>query len=427
MPRLAFKPDASFFRKIAIGAVGTRAIRADLAQHGHSFVELERGSTDTKLWKEVKRKRVRIPDLVCIRCGQRIESRAKTKPEISMSHSDEDTRAWDYGLVGEDLIAFPICDLVGEEYWSAGRLDADVSYWHERNWARWQARSHINYFKVVSFRDTLHDASNTKGVTEGSETAISWGATFATFTGVVEGIEGDKVTIRRGLNGRRQTWTNNKIRMIHVATGDTVHHSQIIMSNVEPLKLDRFRCAGVLPENHVARLLASRERTQRFTGVKLARLRQEAVHQQLIGDMTNDAEEDIYIRLEGAAYIASVCAGDAASLFGPHLESADEQTQLEAVITLGEADTEEAIMLLCDILNDTAKPYFLRSAAAWSLGRTRTDTGIGSLIEAFADIDRAIREEALAGIVSIGGAAVPVLLASLSAADNDVAAGAAEA
>jgi hypothetical protein len=67
MARLAFKPDASFFRKIAIGAVGTRAVAEDLAGHGHQIDELERDSTDTKLWKDVKRKRVRIPDLVCRR------------------------------------------------------------------------------------------------------------------------------------------------------------------------------------------------------------------------------------------------------------------------------------------------------------------------------------------------------------------------
>ncbi len=90
MARLAVKPDSSFFRKIVIGAVGARSVCYDLASHGHQMVELERGSTDTKLWKEVKRKRVRIPDLVCVRCGQRVESRAKTNAELAMSHSVTD-------------------------------------------------------------------------------------------------------------------------------------------------------------------------------------------------------------------------------------------------------------------------------------------------------------------------------------------------
>lgn len=110
MARMAFKPDSSFFHKIAMEAVGARAVCDDLANHGHVMVELERGSTDTKLWKDVKRKRVRIPDLVCLNCGLRVESRAKTAADLSMSHSPtEESRAWDFGMVDDDLIAFPLC------------------------------------------------------------------------------------------------------------------------------------------------------------------------------------------------------------------------------------------------------------------------------------------------------------------------------
>lgn len=71
MTRLSLKPDASFFRKISVGAVGARSVVSDLAEHGHRIAELERGSTDTKLWKDVKRKQVRIPDpsLFSMRCA----------------------------------------------------------------------------------------------------------------------------------------------------------------------------------------------------------------------------------------------------------------------------------------------------------------------------------------------------------------------
>ena len=51
MARIAFKPDSSFFEKIVRGAIGTRAVCDDLRHHGHTMVELERGSLDTKLWK----------------------------------------------------------------------------------------------------------------------------------------------------------------------------------------------------------------------------------------------------------------------------------------------------------------------------------------------------------------------------------------
>src|SRR5436309_10891885 len=146
MPRLALKPDSSFFRKIAIGAVGTRAICADLQMRDHEMVELERGALDTKLWKEVKRKRVRIPDLLCLRCGLRVESRAKTKTDIAMSHSPTDAeRAWDFGTVDTDWIAFSVCEPTDEKFWGVGKLQSNRSYWHERNWVSWKPAGAINY------------------------------------------------------------------------------------------------------------------------------------------------------------------------------------------------------------------------------------------------------------------------------------------
>ena len=93
---------------------------------------------NTKLWKEVKRKRVRTPDLVCELCGLRVESRTNTKTELSMSHSPADfERAWDFGMVDADVIAFPVCTASEEKQWTQGRLSEPVSYWHERNWVQW--------------------------------------------------------------------------------------------------------------------------------------------------------------------------------------------------------------------------------------------------------------------------------------------------
>lgn len=101
--------------------------------------------------------------------------------------------------------------------------------------------------------------------------------------------------------------------------------------------------------------------------------------------------------------------------------------QLETVIALGETDTPEAVDLISDILNDEARPYFLRSAAAWALSRTGDETALGRLIKAFGDVDQNIREEALQGVVSLGGAAVPMLVVGLREVDSALAAGCAEA
>src|SRR5207247_9284116 len=177
-------PDSRCLSMISIGEVRRRAGGGDRQRVGHRMAGLERGSTDTKLWKEVKRKRVRIPDLLCLNCGVRIESRAKTQTDLSMSHSlADDTRAWDFGMINDDWIAFPVCEPTEEQYWSAGRLTGGASYWHERDWVRWRPAGHINYFFVRAFRGTPHARRSTKGVTEGSETTVAWDATFSTRSG----------------------------------------------------------------------------------------------------------------------------------------------------------------------------------------------------------------------------------------------------
>jgi len=428
MPRLALKPDSSFFRKIVIGAVGARSVCSDLASHGHEMVELERGSTDTKLWKDVKRKRVRIPDLVCVRCGQRAESRAKTNAELAMSHSlTDEARAWDFGMIDNDLIGFPICQAVSDQYWSAGRLTSGASYWHERSWVRWQLAGKINYFRVGAFRGTKFAKSSVKGVTEGSETSVGWGAVFSSRTATVEGCEGNRITIRRESDCHRYTRNIPPRLALLVAAGDRVEVNQVIASTLTTVGDAELTCSATLPARHIPELLVSRERTQRFTGIKLARLRHDGAHCDAIAELAADAEEDIYIRLEGLSYLAAVCGRAPAEIFSGYLDSPDPQTQLESVIAIGEIGTPEAVEMLSGILDDSSLRYFLRSAAAWSLGRIGTEAAVSRLVKAFADIDIGIREEALEGIASIGGAAVPILLSGLRGTALDVAAGCAEA
>ena len=144
-------------------------------------------------------------------------------------------------------------------------------------------------------------------------------------------------------------------------------------------------------------------------------------------ELAGDTEEDIYIRLEGLSYLAAVCGGSPADLFADYLGNPDPQTQLECVIAIGEVGSPAAVDLLSNILDRQDVPYFLRSAAAWSLGVIGSEAATERLVRAFEDIDRTIREEALEGIVSIGGPAIPVLLSGLRGTQMDVAAGCAEA
>ncbi len=428
MPRLSLKPDASFFRKIVIGAVGVRAVCDDLVRRGHRMHELENGSTDTKIWKDVKRKRVRIPDLVCIDCGLRVESRAKTTPALSMSHSYTDAeRAWDYGMVDADVIAFPICKPADETSWSSGKLRSQESYWHSRERIRWEVEGCINYFRVGDFRKVAHTRSSTKGVTEGSETSISWKAIFSTRRGVVEAITGERITIRRESDGHVYTWRNLQGLPVMVEEGSTVEKNQVIASFVQPLYDDALQCPRSLSFDRMQFLLKSPERTQRFTGIKLARLRSIPQFADLVLEVISHPEEDIYVKLEGAVYLSRVCGESAQDLFGPYLKASDGQIRLEAVVALAETATPEAVEILAAILDQNGAPFYLRSAAAWALGRISTDRAVERLVQAFSDIDQNIREEALEAVAELGDRALQHLIAGVLDDDDDIAAGAAEA
>lgn len=99
----SFKTDESFLEKISLGAIGTQQVFKKLVELGHQPIELERGSMNYKIWKKIKIKRIRVPDIICVDNGIRIESRAKSKLEITMSHSLNDpARGWDADLKNED-------------------------------------------------------------------------------------------------------------------------------------------------------------------------------------------------------------------------------------------------------------------------------------------------------------------------------------
>ncbi len=429
MPRLSLKPDSSFFRKIVVGAMGARAVCDDMATLGHEFVELERGSTDSKLWRDVKRKRVRIPDLVCLRCGQRIESRAKTKNELAMSHSEQAERTWDFGMVPQDWIAFPICEPVAERERRTGRLSESTSYWHERNWVEWAVKGCINYFSVEAFRSRLHARSRTKGVTEGTENVISWDATFSSRNGPVLSVSKSTGKIKIALEdgSRPYTWTIPEQCDILVSTGDYVRERQIIAASVTPFARNELVCPGALPDEHIVSLLSSRERTQRFTGIKLARLLGRDEHETVVQELANDEEEDVYVRLEAVSYLVACCGAPAEFCFRSYLQSGDPQTQLEGVIALGDARTQEAVDLLARILSAPNSPYFLKSAAAWSLGQIGSEQANDELVSAFANVGDGLRYEALESLVGAGAAASESLLQGLQNTDENVVAGCAEA
>ena len=149
-----------------------------------------------------------------------------------------------------------------------------------------------------------------KGATEGSETSIAWPSTFAPEKGVVESIDNRRIRIKPPDAGSRLKIARST-QTIFVSVGEAVHINQVIASTVQPLKHSALTCPGDLPKGHIARLLSSRERTQRFSGITLARLRKDDGFCRPIKNLAADEEEDMYVRVEGLSYLSSLCGQSA--------------------------------------------------------------------------------------------------------------------
>ena len=77
---MAFKTDNSFLRYLTMGAIGVRSTMDVLERLGFEPIELERYSSSNKIWS-TKVKRLRLPDILCVRTGVRVEVRAKSDTE----------------------------------------------------------------------------------------------------------------------------------------------------------------------------------------------------------------------------------------------------------------------------------------------------------------------------------------------------------
>ncbi len=200
----------------------------------------------------------------------------------------------------------------------------------------------------------------------------------------------------------------------------------MLAGTVQPFSPTDLKCPGGLSEDHIATLLSSPERTQRFAGVKLARLRNDVTFKEAIEWLRFHPDEDIYVRLEAAAYLTRICGDAADRQFAKFLYDSDPQIRLETVVALAATATAGSIRLLDEILCERNEDYYLRSAAAWALGQIGNDAASKSLIAAFGDTERAVREEALEALESLSSRPYKHLTDALLSGDDDSAAGAAE-
>lgn len=222
---MAFKRDWSFLDKITMGSVGTKRVIEILNAEGHQIIELERYCTSNKIWS-TKIKRLRIPDLLCLRCGKRIESRAKSKLGIIMSDSKNNLdRRWYSGLRKSDLVAFVQCHRNVEGLWEASRT--------------------INLFSVGDMlsKESLTKLSAPKSVYEGAERDREWKCYIPGYDFKVVAIEKGKDGTRIKFmtpTGKRHSRVIASDHYVYVNEGDNFLGKEKIVSGIVPSTYDGF-------------------------------------------------------------------------------------------------------------------------------------------------------------------------------------------
>lgn len=402
VPR-AFKTDESFLEKIAMGATGTRRTFEDLSRQGHRPLELERGSMSFKIWKAIKIKRVRVPDLLCLSCGGRVESRAKTKLEITMSHSRSvRERGWDFGLDDADHVALVACQRVG-----TGPLE-------------WQAGTLVQYVRVAplrrAFRSNQVTHQRAKGAQEGFEVRVTWPAAIASADGVVEAVDRERIRYRKtgedrvtGLRLQR-----GRIRLSPlVQAGDQVKAAQILASVVPASS--SYPCAGGAGVEAYAELSRSTSLSDRYAAAKaLGRFEDDAATKALLARV-EDAREHVYVRVDAAAGLLRRGHRAGSEFLQATLRDEYLENRLEAVIVLGEVRGAEATRLLMGVLQDAEQHAEIRAGAAWSIGEIGSRDALPVLVESFKTLEPVIKVEAARALAKLARQHVDQVLNVLSA------------
>jgi hypothetical protein len=387
--RRSYKTDVSFLEKISIGAVGTYRVFEDLRQQGHTPIELERGSMSFKIWKTIKIKRIRVPDILCVDCGSRVESRAKIKLEISMSHSYSDPkRGWDYGLEDNDFIALVVCRRAGDR-----PID-------------WKAEDFVQYVSVRELR-VAQDAGlvlgvSPKGAEEGFEARVTWPASIASAAGMVKQVTEERLQYRRQTDSRIITLKLSRRGVSLeplVGEGDVIVANQILASVVPVVRL--IPCSKSVSEKDYVAQLSSPSLSERYAASKALSYLDSNEAVEALVHKASDVKDHIYVRLEAAASLARRGDKRGIAFIDQCLSDQYLQNRLEAVIVLGEVGSRAASTMLVDTLRDDNQHPEIRAGAAWALGELRDKVALDALLASFVTVEEGIRIEAARALAKL--------------------------
>jgi hypothetical protein len=406
-----FKSDDSFLRKLAVGAAGTNATINQLKTMGFNPIELERGSTGFKIWKKIKIKRVRVPDILCLNTGIRFESRGKTKLEISMSHSLNDPkRAWDAGMRDDDLVSIIVFEQDANSPIDLKQI------------------SPIHFVSVKDMRKAFAAGqvsfTQPKGVEEGSEIRVIWTCAAANQRSSVFAVEAGKISLTPIPETRRQSIqlsrNKGKITLLPQVSIDEAVEANQIVASVVPVTT-KLQCPTSVNETYFINKLASVSLSERYAAAKALRYRGYVNAKSALMARMIDTEEDIYVQLEAAAALAAYDEQNGWEFMENKLKSPvisiPLETQLETIIVASEIPKSKSEELLIAVLRDSQRADELRAGAAWALGQFASTTSATALIDTFNSSPLDIKVEAARALLRIADSQIPHLIELLKNGD----------
>jgi hypothetical protein len=395
---MGFKVDSSFLKFVTMGALATRRVQGLMRQAGLQPIELERYSCSNKIWS-TKVKRLRLPDLLCVRTGLRVEVRAKSKLAIKMSDAPKKpNRRWNSGLSGGDMIAF-------------------VHIGEDANGALVPAhRAQLFWVADLAATEGQSRLSLAKSASEGAERHLEWPVIVAMRNGVVEAVDAVQMTIRPD-TGRMHTYNLNG-KTPYVARGEVFVAQSQFLAGIPPRK-------AAFPDPQVSTwnprdLLRSELAIDRYVGVKALGV---------IGSATDfdavlriaEHDEDERVALEAGA--ALVRLGSEAGL--QFLENAIDNPQreylrMEAILALSELAGTPLETQCGAILAECARRAAfhgneVRQAALWGLGKD----GLRNYRELIGFLDVASDDELVHSVCAFGADAGPDVADALIAILTD--------
>ena len=397
---MGFKEDADFARFVSMGAVGAAAVARHLnTRHEHRMIELERYALANKVWR-TKVKRLRLPDLVCVRCGLRVEARAKSKLGIVLSHSDTPGRQWDAGgMRDHDLYAF---------------LRVDPSRFPPETGAP-------AFFTQEALRSCVEHArrSAPKAASEGSEATLTWPCWIPSGSGRFVGVDQDRISYR-DLGGRERSywqwrrWAGKKIT--YMEPDEPFEGGETIVAGIVP-RPDSLACQGDA-WNLVEAVRASSD-ADVYAAVKAAGVSKLPGLEDALSSVRADCGLDWRVRLEAAA---SLARHDGDKWIGALTHFVDDaaataEQRMEAVLALSELPTSSAADALLKVATDTDQRPELRAAATWGLGQGATPRP-EMLLKLTQDDEQAVALHAIAAIDRLTEATEDILVEWLVGADE---------